>query len=495
MQFFSRKTLLATLVAASCSATLSTAIASSHREAPFITENPKVDGTDFYMFRSYETGREGYVTLIANYFPLQDAYGGPNYFSMSTDALYEIHIDNSGDGIEDITFQFQFNNELANEGAGLAINGVAVPQKNIGTVSTSDSSALNFKESYTLTMVNGDRRSGTKSSITQTSDGSTTFAKPYDNVGDKTFSTQPYAEYASSFIHDITLSACPAGAQDGRVFVGQRKESFAVNLGEVFDLVNTNPLGEVDAEANILDDKNITTFALEIPINCLTASNTGDNKGIIGGWTTASLPQVRILDPTPTFKQPSVSGGAWTQVSRLGMPLVNEVVIGLPDKNRFNASEPKDDGQFATYVTNPTLPHILNVLFGVTAPTTTNRPDLIATFLTGLEGLNANGSVAEMQRLNTAIEPTAKAEQNNLGVAAGDNAGFPNGRRPGDDVVDVSLRVVMGVLCHLNLGLCKPEDAPSGDLPYTDGAIQNATQFYEVFPYLTTPVSGSPNES
>ena len=490
MKYFSRKTLLATLVAASCSATFSVATASSHREAPFITENPKVDGTDFYMFRSYETGREGYVTLVANYFPLQDAYGGPNYFSMATDALYEIHIDNSGDGIEDITFQFQFNKELGNAGAGLAINGVAVPQKNIGTVSAADSSGLNFKESYTLTMVDGDRRTGTKSSISQTSNGGTTFSKPYDNVGDKTFSTQPYAQYANTFIHNISLSACPTGAQDGRVFVGQRKESFAVNLGEIFDLVNTNPLGEVDGEANILDDKNITTFALEVPIACLTG---GNQDGIIGSWTTASLPQVRILDPTPTFKQPSISGGAWTQVSRLGMPLVNEVVIGLPDKNRFNASEPKDDGQFASYVTNPTLPHILNVLFGVTAPTATDRPDLVATFLTGLTGVNANGSVAEMQRLNTNIAPTAKADQNNLGVAAGDNAGFPNGRRPGDDVVDVSLRVVMGVLCHLNLGLCTPEEAASGDLPYTDGAIQNAAQFDEVFPYLTTPVSGSPN--
>ncbi|MEE9303777.1 MAG: DUF4331 domain-containing protein [Thiotrichaceae bacterium] len=498
MRFLSKvithKTLLATLIATSCTATfstlLNTATASSHREAPFITEHPKVDGTDFYMFRSYETNREGYVTLIANYSPLQDAYGGPNYFSMSADALYEIHVDNSGDGIEDVSFQFRFTKELGNGGAGIAINGVAVPQKNIGPVSTSDSSALNFMESYTLTMVDGDRRTGTKSSATHTSGGGTSFGKPYDNVGDKTFSTQTYADYANSFIHDVTLSACPTGSQDGRVFVGQRKESFAVNLGEVFDLVNTNPLGPVDGEANILDDKNITTFALEVPITCLTGDNA---NGIIGGWTTASLPQVRILDPTPTFKQPSVSGGAWTQVSRLGMPLVNEVVIGLPDKNRFNASEPKDDGQFASYVTNPTLPHILNVLFNVIAPTVADRPDLVATFLTGLTGVNANGSVAEMQRLNTGITPTAKIDQNNLGVAAGDNAGFPNGRRPGDDVVDVSLRVVMGVLCHLNLGLCTAEQAPSGNLPYTDGAIQNAAQFDEVFPYLTTPVSGSSN--
>lgn len=490
MHSFTRKTLLATLVATTCSGALLTAQASSHREAPFITENPKVDGTDFYMFRSYETGRDAYITLVANYNPLQDAYGGPNYFSMASDALYEIHVDNDGDAVEDISFQFQFSKELGNGGAGIAINDIAVPQKNIGPVSTSDDSALNFKESYTISMVNGDRRTGAISNISNASGGSTTFAKPLDNVGDKTFSTQSYSDYANSFVYDVTLSGCPANADDGRVFVGQRKESFAVNLGEVFDLVNTNPLGPVDGEENIIDDKNITTFALEIPIACLTGGNT---NGIIGAWTTASLPQVRVLDPTPTFKQPSVSGGAWTQVSRLSMPLVNEVVIGLPDKNKFNASEPKDDGQFLSYVTNPTLPPILNVLFGVTAPTIENRPDLVATFLTGLEGVNANGSVGEMQRLNTSIAPTVKADQHNLGVAAGDNAGFPNGRRPGDDVTDASLRVAMGLLCHLDLGLCAPEDALSGDLPYTDGAIQNSAQFDEVFPYLTTPISGSSN--
>lgn len=473
----------------------STVMASSHREAPFITEMPKVDATDFYMFRSYEPNRDDYVTLIANYQPLQDAYGGPNYFSMASDALYEIHIDNNGDAVEDLTFQFQFNNDLGKNGQGitLPIDGmdIAVPLKNIGGVSAVDSSSLNFIESYTLTMVQGDRRQGTKSSVFDKATSYDIFAKPYDNIGEKTFdpNVESYDRYANAFIYDITLSACPAGSQSGRMFVGQRKDSFAVNLGEVFDLVNTNPLGPVDGEKNIIDDKNVTTLALEIPINCLT----GDGNGVIGGWTTASLPQVRVLDPTPTFKSPAVSGGAWTQVSRLGMPLVNEVVIGLPDKNRFNASEPKDDGQFANYVQKPTLPVLLNVLFGVRAPTATGRPDLVAAFLTGLDGVNANGSVAEMQRLNTSIAPTAKDQQKNLGVAVGDSAGFPNGRRPGDDTVDASLRVAMGLLCHLNLGLCTPEEAPDGTAAFTDGALQNAAQFDNKFPYLTTPVSGSPN--
>ncbi len=484
-----QNTFLAMAIASTCSV----ALASSHREAPFIAENPKVDATDFYMFRSYEPERAGYVTLLANYNPLQDAYGGPNYFNLAENALYEIHVDNTGDAVEDITFQFEFTNNLGNEGKGitLPVNGkdIAVPLKNIGPVSSSDSSALNSDESYTLNMVSGDRRSGSVSVVTSSS-GESRFSKPYDNVGEKTFSTQSYADYANTFIHDVNLAGCPTGAQDGRVFVGQRKDSFAVNLGEIFDLVNTDPLGPVDGEANIIDDKNVTTFALEVPIACLS---NGGAVSTIAAWTTASLPQVRVLDPDPSFKQPAVSGGAWTQVSRLAMPLVNEAVIGLPDKNRFNASEPKDDPQFIDYVTNPTLPPILNVLFGVTPPTVEGRPDLVAAFLTGLEGLNKDGSVGEMQRLNVTIDPTARDAQNNLGVAAGDAAGFPNGRRPGDDVVDLTLRVAMGVLCHLELGLCSPEDALSGALPYTDGALQNAGQFDNQFPYLTTPVPGSLN--
>lgn len=491
MQSFSKKLILTAVMA---SATFLVQ-ASSHREAPFITEHPKVDGTDLYLFRSYEPGREDYVTLISNYSPLQDAYGGPNYFSLSPDALYEIHVDNNGDSAEDITFQFQFTNALSNNGAGitLPVNGkdIAVPLKNISAVSSNELASVNVAETYSLTMVNGDRRGGTKSSVINVSNGgSTTFGKPYDNVGNKTFSTQSYADYAKTFMYNIELPACPQGAQDGRVFVGQRKESFAVNLGEVFDLVNTDPVGPVDGEVNIIDDKNITTFALEVPIACLTAGTTE----IIGAWMTASLPQVRVLNPAASFDQPAVSGGAWTQVSRLSMPLVNELVIGLPDKNRFNGSEPKDDPQFLDYVTNPTLPPILEVLFGVVPPTVEGRPDLVATFLTGIEGLNKNTAVGEMQRLNVTIPPTAKAGQNNLGVAAGDAAGFPNGRRPGDDVVDITLQVAMGVLCHLSLGLCEAADAPSGQLEFTDGAIQSATQFDDSFPYLTTPVPGSPNE-
>ena len=469
--------------------------ASSHREAPFIAQNPKVDGTDFYMFRSYEAGREDYITIIANYDPLQDAYGGPNYFTKDPNALYEIHIDNDGDAIEDITFQFQFDSTLSNNGNGitLPINGkdIAVALRNISPVTSVTPESVNDVETYSVTVINGDRRTGAKSSVINVSNGgSTSFAKPFDNVGGKTFSVESYENYANTFIYDVSFPSCPAGAQQGKVFVGQRKESFAVNLGEVFDLFNSNPLGPVDAELNIIDDKNISTFALEVPIDCLTDNGSVD---IVGAWMTASKRQVQILDPTPGYDNPALERGAWTQISRLGMPLVNELVIGLPDKNLFNSSEPKDDTQFIDYVTNPTFPAILEVLFGVNPPTIAGRPDLVATFLTGLDVVNNNGSVGEMLRLNVTVVPTAKASQNNIGVAAGDNAGFPNGRRPGDDVVDIVTRVAMGALCHLGLGLCDPSDALSGTLAYTDGALQNAAQFDDVFPYLTTPVAGSPS--
>ncbi len=468
-----------------------TSQASSHREAPFVTELPKADATDFYAFRSYEPGRADYVTLIANYNPLQDPYGGPNYFSLSRDALYEIHVDNNGDAVEDLTFQFRFTDTLGGaNAAGITLNvggkDIAVPLKNVGGVTAADTSALNYHESYTLTTVAGDRRKGTKHAASNTAGGSSVFAKPYDNVGSKTFAN--YASYAGNFVHSVKLAGCPAGSDVGRVFVGQRKDSFAVNLGEIFDLVNTNPLGPVNAETDDLADKNVTTLALEVPITCLTGGNT---NGIIGTWTTASMPQVRVLDPTPKALSAQVNSGAWTQVSRLGMPLVNEVVIGLPDKNLFNSSEPKDDGQFIDYVTNPTLPALVEALFGVAAPTNFPRNDLVAAFLTGIDGVNKDGSVGEMIRLNTGIAATAKAAQSNFGVAGGDNAGFPNGRRPGDDVVDAELRVAMGLLCHLNLGLCDPADAPVGTAAITDGVEQRPDQFDNAFPYLTTPIGGS----
>lgn len=483
------------------------ALASSHREAPFLTEHPKVDGTDFYMFRSYEQGREGYVTLIANYLPLQDAYGGPNYFTLDPEAVYDIHIDNDGDAREDLTFRFRFKNEIQDISLDVGAQGntrtVAVPvittaPGGIGPGAL-DRMGLNVIETYTVELIRGGRRNQAEW-LTNMAGGETphVFTKPVDNVGTK--SIPDYAAYAASHVYDVSIPGCDAG----RLFVGQRKEPFAVNLGEVFDLVNTNAVGPPDGELNIIDDKNITSLILEVPIGCLTAH--GDP--VIGAWTTASLPQVKVLNPAPKFDahrgrtNASVEGGALTQVSRLGHPLVNEVVIGLRDKDRFNASRPEDDPQFLSYVTHPTLPELLEALFGslgVQAPNNFPRNDLVAVFLTGVPGLTQPAALkapGEMLRLNTSIAPTMRDMQSNLGVLDGDAAGFPNGRRPGDDVVDIELRAAMGVLCTLNdpatFG-CVPGDAPSGSLPFTDGATVAATDFDDAFPYLTTPIPGSPS--
>jgi uncharacterized protein DUF4331 len=488
---------LAVAVAGLCLAT-GVSQASSHREAPFITEMPKVDGTDFYMFRSYETGRADYVTLIANYLPLQDAYGGPNYFDLDEDAIYEIHIDNTGNAQEDLTFRFDFTDVLndiqLDVGDAGAQEKVSVPLKNIGDAS--DSAKVQFSQTYTVSVITGDRRTGTTQTATNVSTGTATFEKPLDNIGDKSF-PGGYVAYANQHVFEIDIPGCSV---NGRVFAGQRQEAFAVNLGEIFDLVNFDPIADMAGERNDpnarndLADKNVTSLALEVPTTCLTGTaENADGQPIIGGWTTASVRQARVINPAPTTngKGATVEGGAYTQVSRLGMPLVNEVVIGLKDKDRFNASEPKDDGQFATYVTHPTLPELLELLFsgaGAEAPNNFPRTDLVAAFLTGVPANQPVGvQASEMLRLNPVVAPTPLDSQNDLGFVAGDQAGFPNGRRPYDDVVDVALRVVMGALTT---------DAPNRDVPFTD-RVQLASDpttlsnEYESFPYLITPLPGS----
>ncbi len=453
---------------------------SSHREAPFVTETPKVDATDFYMFNSYEPGRDGYVTLIANYLPLQAAYGGPNYFSLDPNALYEIHVDNNGDAVEDLTFSFRFSNNLKDVALPVGPPGqeksISIPLINFAPIDASNTAGLNVGETYSLNVIEGARRTGPSKSVLNAKSGSATFEKPVDNIGTK--SIPDYASYAAARTYDIQL---PDGSI-GRMFVGQRDDPFVVNLGEAFDLFNLDPLGAVDGAEDIIADDNVTSLILEIPAKYLT----GGRGTTIGAWTTASLRQEGKLKDKPTFAEPEGRKGKWMQVSRLSSPLVNELVIGVKDKDKFNASEPKDDAQFLDYVTNPVLPELLEALFGVRAPNLFPRSDLVSIFVTGVTGVNSNGGVGEMLRLNTSIPATPKALQNNLGVVGGDLAGYPNGRRLGDDVVDISLRAVMGVLLNAT-------DAPDGQLPYTDGAYVDSTQFLDAFPYVNLPHPGAPN--
>lgn len=480
-------------------------MASSHKEAPFIAGQPRLDGTDFYMFRSYEPGRAAYVTFLANYVPLQDAYAGPNFNQFDSNGLYEINVDNVGDAKEHLTYQFRFNKQTKD--FKLPVNGtpVRIPLINdLGKISAANQDALKLTETYTIDLLTEGNRKGVRNSVTQL-DGTKTFVKPVDYIGEKSFGvTTPgdktkYDAYANKYIYDIKIPNC---AVSGRVFVGQRKESFYIALGKTFDQINLNPLGpESGGNVNNLEDKNISTIALEVPTACLVKSAS---EPVIGAWTTASVRQGRLINPKPgsNISSASKEGGAWSQVSRLGMPLVNEVVIGLEDKDAFNSSKPSADGQFLTYVTNPTLPTIIQGLFpSAPAPTKFPRNDLIAAFLTGIYGVNQLNTVtpSEMLRLNTNIAITPQASQNPLGVIKGDNAGFPNGRRPADDVVDVSLRVAMGVLCvatgsadALKVG-CQASDAPAGGAALTDGVRKTAVDFQAAFPYLNTPLPGNAN--
>jgi hypothetical protein len=455
--------------------------ASSHREAPAITKTPKLDATDFYMFNSYETGRDGFVTFVADYIPLQDAYGGPNYFTLDPDAVYDIRIDNNGDAKEDLVFRFEFDVKRKDIALPIGPKGdqktVAIPLIQAGPIGVGDDGALNVNESYTLSVIRRDARGHERDAVRvkdhQT--GGDRFVKPVDNIGLKTIPN--YDAYANQFMYTIDIPGC---ATAGRVFVGQRKDPFVVNLGETFDLVNiAAPIGEIHGGHDDLADKNVTAMVLEVPKACVVS---GPSNPILGAWITASLPRKEDEHHNQGHDHS-------VQVSRLGAPLVNEVIIGLKDKDKFNASQPKDDAQFLDYVTHPTLPALLEILFGaagVRAPTQFPRTDLIAAFLTGLDGLNKTATPSEMLRLNTSIAAKTAEAQSNLGALGGDLAGFPNGRRPGDDVVDIELRVAMGALLPA-------ESAPSGSLAFTDGAYVDSSFFDITFPYLRTPIPGSPS--
>ena len=467
------------LLAATCLIAASTlgvpAHASSHREAPMIAGMPRLDASDFFLFRSYEPGRSNYVTMIADYVPLQDPGGGPNFFDMEHNGYYDINVDSDGTGTPTYTFRFRVYPVTRNLTVAVGGKNVPISLINDGQISTGNDTAQNTGEVYTISLVT--YRNGKASEVLlKDTAGQTTFQKPVDRIGDK--SVPDYAAYAATFTHEIVVPGCGTG----RVFVGQRKDPFVVNLGETFDLVNyVHPIGE-QYKASAMDDlagKNVTSIVWEIQSACLT--HVGDP--VVGAWTTSDLGSTG-QDQRQTYMQ----------VSRLANPLVNELVIGLKDKDRFNMSLPANDAQFATYVTNPTVPALIQALFpSAKAPTKFPRNDLVAVFLTGIAGLNMPAHLsrpAEEMRLNTSTPITPYGSQNRLGVIGGDKAGYPNGRRPGDDVVDITLRVAMGRLYALGL-YGTPADAPAGLLDFTDGAYTDDTHYLTAFPYVMPPLSDS----
>jgi hypothetical protein len=430
--------------------------ASSHREAPLIANDPTADNTDLYAFVSPD--RTKTVTIIANYIPFEEPAGGPNFSNFDDNALYELHVDNDGDGRDDVTYQFRFRTETRNPNTFLY---------NTGPISSLDDPNWNVRQFYSVTRIDGRKRTllGVNLPV------------PPDNIGPR--STPNYASLAAAAVNTL-----PGGI---KVFAGQRDDPFFVDLGSIFDLGGLRPFNPFHLlplpAAGGVDDVagyNVHSIAIQVPIASLVASSP-----TIGVYASASRPALRILKADGRTK----NLGPDVQVSRLGNPLVNEVLIPLGEKDYWNRQDPEDDQQFVGRYLSPELAGLIHVLYPpLPAPPTTNRQDLVAVLLTGVPNLNFTGSrLADELRLNTSIPPAATPER--LGVLAGDFAGFPNGRRLADDVTDIELRAVAcgyGPILHTALGLCdlKPNDQIG------DGVDANDRPFMSTFPYVASPHQG-----
>jgi hypothetical protein len=440
--------------------------ASSHREAPLISQDPTADNTDLYAFRSPD--RPDTVTIIANYIPFESPAGGPNFPAFDDTVLYEINIDNDGDSKSDLTYQFRFHTETRNPDTFLY---------NTGSISSLADPNWNRPQTYSVTRVeHGSGRSDHAEIL------GTHISTPPDNIGPR--STPDYDALA-----DAAVTTLPGGI---KVFAGQRDDPFFVDLGSVFDLAGLRPFNPFhliplpagpgrDAVARY----NAHTIAIQVPI----AQLVHQPQTTIGVYASASRREVRILRRDGS----SDDDGPFVQVSRLGEPLINEAVIPLGQKDFWNRSDPEDDAQFEQFYTAPEVSRLENLLYGsvLTPITTTGRSDLVSILLTGVPGLNFTGPrKADLLRLNTSIAPTASVGSGNrLGVLASDLAGFPNGRRLEDDVVDIDLRAFAegyGPILHSLLGL--PDKSPNNTL--TDGVDANDKPFLTTFPYVAAPHQG-----
>ena len=460
-------------------------LASSHREAPLIVADPLADNTDTYAFRSTEPGRGGFVTLIANWIPFQEPSGGPHFYKFDDTVLYEIYVDNTGDGVQDVTYQFRFKTRFTNPDSVL---GMAAPNQALaGTggieplITSLDDPDYNEPQTYTVTRI--DRHTGKQGKVIASG-----LVTPPSNIGER---TTPNYETA---LAQPAIYPLPNG---GRVFAGQRDEGFYIDVGGVFDTLKLRSIGTdggVDSTAGF----NVNTIAIEVPIQELTRSGAVPagptaTDAVIGVWAVSSRQKISVLrsDFDDKGEEP-LTIGPFQQVSRLGSPLVNELVIPLKLKDRFNASTPAGDSQFAQFVTNPQLAQLLSAVFGITVPQAP-RNDLVAIFATGIPvnsvtGPNfttflSDGKPHEMLRLNVAIPPAASPSR--LGLLGGDVAGFPNGRRVSDDVVDIALRAVAGGTPFT------PATNVSPNNTLGDGVPNNDVPFLTRFPYLGTPQSGN----
>jgi hypothetical protein len=402
--------------------------ASSHREAPLIAADPQADNTDLYAFVSPDAPNK--VNIISNFIPFEEPAGGPNFYQFGTGVRYEVRIDNDADAHADITYRWTFQNHTRNPDTFLY---------NTGPVTSLNDPDLNMYQTYDVQRISG----GTTTTIVNNA-----VAVP-SRVG--TASMPDYGDLRKDGIVSTGTS---------KVFAGQADDPFFADL-RVFNLLYGGDLSETGDDT--LEGFNVNALALQVPKKQLAKGGDVGANPIVGIWSTASR---------------RAPGGNWVQVSRLGNPLVNEVVIPAGKKDRWNASKPSDDGQFLPYVQDPEVARLIEAIYGIPAPATP-RDDLVSVFLTGVAGLNKPAHVvpAEELRLNMSIPPCTSG-CSTLGVIGGDNAGFPNGRRLSDDVLDVSLQVVEGILVGQDTGLGDGVDA-------NDGSFGNS------FPYLALPHSGS----
>jgi uncharacterized protein DUF4331 len=449
----------------------SVSLASSHREAPLISGDPEADNTDTYFFMDPNAG--GRVILLGNWIPLEEPAGGPNFSHFGEKIRYEFNVDWDGDAIEDIVYRIQFTRHVRNPDTWL---------QNTGPVSSPTDPNLNVYYTYKVEKIVGPSpNQGAPAKIVLGDD----LLEAPNNVGPKSFPGDPAGSgYGKgSRIAETVYSI----DQDTKVYAGPRADGFYADLGMIFDLINFRPgtlPGNMGGGRNDLAGFNAHTIALSVPAYQLTKNHTfptdtADPNAIISMWSSTWRLKTRVL--SETGQKPAESGD-WVQVSRLGVPLVNEVVIPLGQKDLFNASFPKDDTQFAASVLDPEVPKILKALFNIDSPPMP-RTDLLAVVL-GVEGLTRRPGevVSDQLRLNVAVFPTPPSLANRMGVLGGDLAGFPNGRRPYDDVVDIELQILAGVLV--------PAFNHSPNNALGDGVDGPDKPYNPLFPYLATPHSG-----
>jgi hypothetical protein len=422
-------------------------MASSHREAPLISADPQADNTDVYAFVSAD--RPNTVTLVASWIPFEEPAGGPNFYFFAEGANYDFNIDNDGDALADIVFRWVFKNHYRNPNTFVY---------NTGFVDGLSDPDLNFFQTYDLLALRPGGRSRTlvhDSIVVPSYVGEGSMGAP--------------EQYESNLFN---AGIYPVG-RNGQTWAGQSDDPFFLDL-RVFDLLYGGDLSEVGDDT--LAGFNVNSLALQVPKRLLAAG--GDGSNIVGVWSTTSRPRIRVN----TEEGEQINRGKQIQVSRLGMALVNEVVIPVGVKDRFNASNPENDEQFLEFVLNSELARLLNAIYNLGIQED-NRTDLVTVFLTGIPGLNQPPSVepSEMLRLNMSIppcEPESCTDYSRLGVIGGDTAGYPNGRRLADDVIDISIQVVVGEL------IGNPTDLG-------DGVDTNDAPFGDDFPYVAVPHSGS----